>query len=206
MSSINKEERIDLFNSQATHYDRRRKKKRSFDQKWRKELLSYAKGKILEISAGAGANFRFYPSDVKITAVDASPAMISKAIIAADECGAKADFITSFVEDIAFPRESFDTVVSTLSMCTYDDPLNVLNLLNQWCKKDGLILLLEHGASKYKFIRWFQDRYDRFQYRRIGCHTNRNILDIVSHSDLEIIISKRRAMGILYIIHAKPGI
>ena len=203
---VNKQDRIALFNSQANQYEKRRKKKKSWDNKFRKELLSFSRGKILEVSAGAGANFRFYPPGVSITAVDASPAMISKAIIAADDCGVKADFITSFVEDLAFHRENFDTIVSTLSLCSYDDPIKILNIFNLWCKKDGVILLLEHGASKYRFISWFQDRYDRFQYRRIGCHSNRDILDIVKRSDLEIKISKRRALGILYIIQASPGI
>lgn len=201
---MKQQDRIALFDSQAEHYDKRRKK-RSFDHKWRKELLSLARGKILEVSVGTGANFKFYSPDIHVTAVDASPAMIAKAIIAADEYGIKADFITSFAEDLVFPPESFDTIVSTLSLCTYDDPLGVLNFFNLWCKKDGLILMLEHGTSRYKLIHWLQDRFDRFQYRRIGCHTNRKILDIVKHSDLKIEMTKRKALGILYIVHAKPG-
>ena len=202
---VNKQDRVDLFNGQADQYERRSKKKKSWDNTWRRNLLSFAHGKILEVSAGAGANFRFYPANTESTIVDASPAMIAKARSSAANYNIKADFITSFVEDLEFSPASFDTIISTLSLCSYDDPVKVLNLFNLWCKPDGQVLLLEHGQSRYKLIYWFQNAFDGIQYRRIGCHSNRNILDIVKRSDLEIKVSMRKALGILYIVHAKPG-
>ena len=60
----------------------------------------------------------------------------------------------------------------------YGDPVRVLKLFNEWCKKHGVILLFEHEASKYKLFYWLQNRFDNLQYPGIGCHANRKILSL----------------------------
>lgn len=45
-------------------------------RKLRHRLLQRASGKVLEVAAGTGRNFRYYPSSCQITAVDLSPAML----------------------------------------------------------------------------------------------------------------------------------
>src|SRR4030095_10651418 len=120
---MEKKEMEMLFDRQAGRYGKLRKKKNSFDHRWRKELLAFAKGKILEVSVGAGANFGFYRKDAAITAVDLSGEMIKKARESAADSEIQVDFIQSAIEDLEFDTESFDTIVSTLSLCTYNDPL-----------------------------------------------------------------------------------
>jgi ubiquinone/menaquinone biosynthesis C-methylase UbiE len=199
-----KERIIKLYNNQAKQYARLRKRKNGFDQKWRRELLAFARGNILEVSVGAGANFKFYPPDSNITGVDISPAMIEKAKEAAMETGISARFMVSAVEELEFQPQSFDTIVSTLSVCAYPDPVNVLQKMNGWCKKEGSILLMEHGQSSYKLLQWVQHAYDPLQYRFIGCHADRNILQVVQQAGLEITKCERKFMGIIYLVWAKP--
>lgn len=194
-----------LFDRQAARYSKMRKKKKAFDHAWRKELLAFAKGKILEVSAGAGANFDFYSENTTITAVDLSGEMISRARESAADAGIEVKFIQSAIEDLDFAPESFDTIVSTLSICAYDDPLRVLQLFSKWCRKDGMILLLEHGISRYHFFRWLQDRFDHLQYRKIGCHANRDILGLVKQSGLRVKMYERKFLGAIYLIWAKPA-
>ena len=55
------------------------------------------------------------------------------------------------LDDLDFSPESFDCIVSTLTLCSYPDPVNTLNKFNSWCKNDGKILLLEHGLSHNPF-------------------------------------------------------
>ena len=153
---------------------------------------------------GAGANFKFYPKNAEITVADLSSEMIEKARKSAAEAGIVSDFIHSAVEDLNFPPESFDTIVSTLSLCAYDDPQRVLRLFSHWCKKNGMILLLEHGISKYRLIHWLQNRFDKLQYRKIGCHANRNILGLMKHSGLQVKMYERKLLGTIYLIWAKP--
>ncbi|MOA09898.1 hypothetical protein D3C78_1297590 [compost metagenome] len=54
---------------------------------------------MLELAVGTGANFPFYPQEVKITATDFSEAMLEKAQRAAKYYRLKADFICSDIED-----------------------------------------------------------------------------------------------------------
>jgi methyltransferase OMS1 len=47
-----------------------------------------------------------------------------------------------------FPNGCFDTVVNIFGLCSYDDPVQVLQEMARVCKPDGKILLLEHRQSK----------------------------------------------------------
>ena len=74
---MNRNQLIRIFDKQANIYEKRRKDQSQ--AKWREKLLSSAKGKVLEVAVGAGANFQYYPSGVEVTAVDFSGEMLKKA-------------------------------------------------------------------------------------------------------------------------------
>ena len=80
---MNQDKLIRIFDKQANGYEKRRKNQSQ--AKWREKLLSSAKGKVLEVAVGAGANFQFYPRGVEVTAVDFSGEMLKKAKSAAIE-------------------------------------------------------------------------------------------------------------------------
>src|SRR5262245_19492200 len=112
------------------------------EHEWRKQLLADAKGNILEIGVGTGENFKYYPADVKVTAVDTSAKVIeqaSKEAKARNVCG---EFIVSCIDELKLPENHFDTIVSTFSLSSFNNPLCVLKQFNKWCTHDGTILLL----------------------------------------------------------------
>lgn len=123
---MNTEKLIRKFDKQAKIYEMRRRKQS--EKKWREKLIRCAKGRVLEVGVGAGANFHFYPKDVEVTAVDFSKEMLSRAKEAAAESGIQAEFTLSDVESLSFPDDSFDTIVSTLTFCGYEDPHRVLSI------------------------------------------------------------------------------
>lgn len=108
------------------------------------------------------------------------------------------------VESLDFEEDTFDTIVSSGSLCGYDDPVHVLNKMNKWCKKDGQILLLEHGLFSSSALAWLQKKVDPLNVKMIGCHLDRDILKIVESSDLVIDKHERALGGYLYLIWAKP--
>lgn len=195
---------VELFNKQADMWDRKRRKK-TLDKKWRQKLLAEARGRILELAVGAGANFQFYDPTVTVTAVDFSPAMIEKARKAADEYNIQANFLVGDIEHVELPEETFDTVISTLSLCAYPNPLMVLERMNRWCAEDGRILLLEHGKCAFGPLAWIQNLMDPWQVRKIGCHANRDILGLVLQSPLQIEKHETRLLGAVHLIWARPG-
>jgi methyltransferase OMS1 len=117
-------------------------------------LYFHAKGDVLEVGAGTGRNLSYYPSNVnKIVLSDSSDKMLLKATEKVSRMSkSEKERYQFLVADAAnleqYPDNSFDTVVDTFGLCSFDDPVGVLKELQRICKPDGKILLLEHGRSK----------------------------------------------------------
>lgn len=199
---MNDEKRVRKFDKQARMYAKRRKN--LTEKAWRERLIHYAKGEVLEVGVGAGANFPFYPKDVVITAVDFSKEMLNRAKEAAIECGVNAKFIQSDIESLDFPDHSFDTIVSTLTLCSYADPIAVLNKFNRWVRADGQILLMEHGISSNRIIRSLQLTLDPLFFKLVGCHQNRDLDQLFQLSRLDIFKSERYFMDMVHLVWARP--
>src|SRR5690554_5684401 len=118
---MEKQKQIRLFDKQSAQYDK--KIEGPQQERWRRALIGHAKGEVLELAVGAGANFPFYPPEVKITATDFSEAMLDRARRAVKLRHLDVKFICSDIEEMDFPDQSFDTIISTLSLCSYDHPL-----------------------------------------------------------------------------------
>lgn len=199
---MDKERLIQTYDSQAKRYGKRRDKRSG--EAWRAKLFRDVKGKTLELAVGAGMNFAFFPKSVEYTGVDISPGMLEQAKKSAKQNHVEADFILTAAESLDFPEETFDTIVSSGSLCGYEDPVHVLNLMNKWCKKDGQILLLEHGLCSSSALAWLQKKVDPLHVKLAGCHLDRDILQIVKDSDLLIDKCERALGGYLYLIWARP--
>ncbi|NQX46074.1 class I SAM-dependent methyltransferase [Paenibacillus tritici] len=199
---MDQERLIRIFDRQATDYDRKREDPQQ--QRWRRNLISDAKGDVLELAVGAGANFPFYPRGVRITAADFSGAMVEKARQAARHYHLDANCICADMEDMSFPAQSFDTVVSTLSMCSYKNPLGMLEKINRWCKPDGTILLMEHGIGSNFMVSTLQRALNPLLYRIYGCHHTRDILGLVRESGMLIQRAERYSLNMVHLIWAAP--
>lgn len=174
---MEKDKLIRIFDNQAVQYDRRREN--PMEKRRRERLIGHARGEVIELAVGAGGNFPYYPTGVKVTAADFSEAMLKKAKQAAVHYQLDADFICTDIESMDFPDHSFDTVVSTLSFCGYENPLDVFEKVNRWCRPDGNILLMEHGISTNVIVSSLQKLMNPVLYRTLGCHQTRNIPDLI---------------------------
>ncbi|MBU5672810.1 class I SAM-dependent methyltransferase [Paenibacillus brevis] len=199
---MEKERLISIFDSQATQYDKNRENPKQ--TRWRQNLLSHARGEVLELAVGAGANFPFYPPEIKLTATDFSKMMIEKAQLAAKHYRMDADFICADIEEMDFSEQSFDTIVSTLSFCSYNNPLMVLDKINRWCKPDGKILLIEHGISSNYMVSMLQKLLNPLLYRSYGCHHTRDILGLIQESGIQIEKAESYWFNMVHLVWAKP--
>jgi ubiquinone/menaquinone biosynthesis C-methylase UbiE len=192
----------------ATQYE----KKIWFDQhilgvaRQRKQLMSKAHGKILDVACGTGLNFPMFPPTSEITAVDVSPRMSEIAQQKAAALGLNVQVRIMDAQRLEFPNGSFDSVTSTLSTCTFPDPVQALQEMGRVCRPGGLILLLEHGHSSLPWIARFQDRHAYQHYQEnAGCRWNQDPLDLAQAAGLKVLTSKRAVLGIFYVIKAIPG-
>ncbi|WP_164670830.1 class I SAM-dependent methyltransferase [Virgibacillus doumboii] len=173
--------------------------------KWRTEILNDAHGKVLEVGVGVGSNFPFYNREnVQVTGVDFSPEMIKSAKQTALACKLDIKLLQKDVEELQFEDDSFDCIVSTLTMCGYPNPVTVLNNFNNWCKKDGRVLLMEHGISSKVLLSRTQKMVDPLFIKFTGCHCDRNIIDMVEKSCLEIDRTQSHWSDIIQMIWARP--
>ncbi len=172
--------------------------------KLRRNLLNRASGRILEIAIGTGKNLKYYPKDSQVTAVDLSPKMLEIARKRASGLGINVSFVVMDAESLEFPDMSFDTVVDSLSLCTFPDPVAALIEMSRVCRKGGRILLLEHGRSDREWVGRFQDRRADAHAKKLCCHWTREPLDLVQLAGLKPISVSRKFLGIFHIIEATP--
>ena len=109
----------------------------------RSRLIRQAEGEVLEVAVGTGANLCWYPEDCRITAVDLSEAMLEQAQQQAGELKLPVDFRRMDAEHLDFPDDHFDTVLSTMTLCTFIDPVSALHEMSRVCKPEGKILLMD---------------------------------------------------------------
>lgn len=176
----------------------------------RRKLIAKARGEVVEIGCGSGLNFKYYSDKVLyIRAVDLSAGMIARAKRRAAKnrevlFGISVDEMD--VADIWYPPRTADTVVSTLSLCTFTNPMAALQKMTELCDPvSGRILLLEHGRSSNKRLAYWQDRRTPKRVRKSGCHLNRDPIALVKAAGLDIVSAERYWLGTIYLIEAKPA-
>jgi ubiquinone/menaquinone biosynthesis C-methylase UbiE len=171
----------------------------------RRKLLQRASGRVLEVAVGTGKNFHHYPPDCRITAVDVSREMLNVARKRAAKISMDTSFSLADAAALPFADGCFDTIVSSLSACTFPNPAGAFAEMARVCRMDGKILFLEHGRSDRERLARWQDRHaDQFA-KPAGCHWNREPLELAKQAGLKIIKSRRSFFGIFHRIEAEPG-
>ena len=170
----------------------------------RQRLLGRASGAVLEVAVGTARNLPYYPRSCQLTAVDLSPAMLTIARKRATKLGLPLSFEIMDAEKLAFPDQTFDTVVDTLGLCTFPDPLGVLREMVRVCRPNGRLLLLEHGRSDRQWLgRWQDKRADRHA-KHLGCRWNREPLDLLRQAGLKVLKAEHTFLGIFHLLEASP--
>ena len=162
----------------------------------RYRMLQRASGTVLEVAMGTGKNLPYYPRGCRIIGADASKEMLAVAQRRASRFQLDICFLLANAEALPFPDETFDTVVSSLSTCTFPDPISALQEMARVCRPTGKVLLLEHGRSDREWLGRWQDRHaDQFA-KPLGCHWNREPLELVGQTGLKVFQAKRNFFGI----------
>merc|ERR1712087_283762 len=118
----------------------------------------------------------------------------------------KYQVIQSDAANLSFPDNSFDTIVDTFGLCSFDDPVAVLKELQRVCKPDGTILLLEHGRSKsYSGLTGYLDKHAERHAKNWGCVWNRDIDKIVKDSGIKLEKLDNWHFGTTYYMVCKPS-
>lgn len=166
--------------------------------RYRQAVLSQVSGNILEIGFGTGLNLSYYPDSIKhLTIVDPNPGVtaIAQKRIAASPIDVQTHVLSG--ENLPFADASFDTVVSTWTLCSIPNVQQALSEIYRVLKPNGRFCFVEHGLSKDTSVQTWQNRLNPIQkVIGDGCHLNRNIADLVQQQFDRVDIEQDYAEGL----------
>jgi ubiquinone/menaquinone biosynthesis C-methylase UbiE len=154
----------------------------------RAHLLQSARGNVLEIGAGTGANLPLYGPQVEaLTVTEPEAPMARRLAKHLREQSRNVDLIEASAEQLPLPDGRFDTVVSTLVLCTVADPPRALREVWRVLKPGGQLLFIEHVRSDEAALAKWQDRLNGIN-RLVahGCNCNRSTLDSIEQAGFTI--------------------
>jgi ubiquinone/menaquinone biosynthesis C-methylase UbiE len=154
----------------------------------RKKLLDRARGRVLEIGGGTGANLPFYGDEVgEVVFTEPEEPMARRLERKLADSSVPARVVRAAAEELPFEDASFDVVVSTLVLCTVNDPPRALAEIHRVLKPEGKLLFVEHVRSdSAKLARW-QDRLNGINKRvGHGCNCNRRTLENIEGAGFSI--------------------
>jgi ubiquinone/menaquinone biosynthesis C-methylase UbiE len=149
----------------------------------RRELLSEATGRTLEVGAGTGLNHDLYPDAVtELVLTEPDRFMAGKL-----RAKTGAEVIEAPAERLPFEDDSFDTVTVTLVLCTVPDPPAGLREIARVLRPGGRLLFLEHvRAEDPKLARWQDRLHGPWYLFGDGCNCNRDTLATLEASPLTV--------------------
>ena len=162
-------------------------------------------GRVLDVACGTGTNFRYLPETVELVGIDISPEMLSNAEEQLDDLERDATLLEMDAQDLAFPDDSFDAVISALSTCTFPDPVAALREMDRVCKPDGTIRLIEHGRSDVGPIARFQEWRADSHYAKSGCRWTQEPSEVVDKAGLSIEETDTGLFGMITTFEITPG-
>ncbi len=152
----------------------------------RRTVLMDASGVVLEIGIGPGHNIPLYRDISKLYALEPS-----KELIAIAKSRVPGPFFVEFLhtgaESIPLPDQSVDTVVSTWTLCSVNDPEKVLKELARVLRPDGRFIFVEHGACSTPFLHTVQTALTFVTKHFTGnCHYDRSMEKLIREAGFKI--------------------
>ena len=173
---------------------------------YRQQVLANVQGDVLEIGFGTGLNLPYYPDRVaKITTVDANAGVNA---LAQKRIRASTIAIDNRVlngEHLPMTDNTFDSVVSTWTLCSIANVEQALSEIHRVLKPGGRFFFIEHGLSDDPQVQRWQNRLNPLQkVIADGCHLNRNMQQLVQQQFASVDLKKfnaenmSRVFGYLY--------
>jgi len=158
-------------------------------KKQRLKVIPKARGRALEVGIGTGLNLPFYDqAHVKsIVGVDPSLQMHKLALKRATAAGLRVELVGVSAEQLPVADASFETVVSTYTLCTIPNPVLALKELRRALVPGGRLLFSEHGRAPDKRVLHWQTRLQPYWMKMAGgCQLNRNIPALLEEAGFKV--------------------
>jgi len=157
-------------------------------QRVRREVLAAARGRVIEIGFGSGANLPYYPPTVRaVVGIEPNGGMLDRWRLRLSVAPMPVRIVVGVAEALPFANRTFDTAVSTLTLCSVADPGGALAELRRVLKDDGALMVIEHGLSLDERVARWQHRLDGIQGMvACGCHLVRPIPELIKNQQFAV--------------------
>jgi ubiquinone/menaquinone biosynthesis C-methylase UbiE len=154
---------------------------------FREALLAGAKGHVIEIGGGTGANLPCYgPAVESLTITEPELPMLRRLERTVREHRPAAKVLRAPAEDLPFDDHTFDVAVSTLVLCGADDQPRALRELRRVLRPGGQLLFFEHVRSDDPGTARLQDRVNWLNRLVVCCDCNRPTLHSIQSAGFTI--------------------
>jgi ubiquinone/menaquinone biosynthesis C-methylase UbiE len=167
----------------------------------RSKVLGGAGGRTLELGSGTGVNVEHYPDEVtELVMTEPDPHMAKRLrarIESEPPSGVAVEVAEVGAESLPFEDSSFDTVVSTLVLCTVSDAPAAVGEAHRVLKPGGKLLFIEHvrDADGTRRARW-QDRLERpWGFFAGACHPNRDTEGLLAGAFADVTVDRGELPG-----------
>jgi len=154
----------------------------------RSQYVPHASGRVLEIGLGSGHNLPYYTAAAtSVTAIDPATEVTELAAKRISDAAMNVELISTSAESIPFDDGTFDTVVSTWTLCSIPDVERALAELRRVIRPEGKFLYIEHGLSPDASVQRWQRRIEPV-WKRIGggCHLTRDARTLIAEAGFTV--------------------
>ena len=173
----------------ARFYDRMmRTAEERFLADWRRDLLGSLSGHVLEIGSGTGLNLPHYPATVTRLVLSEPDPFMRRQLQAkvADRARNSVQVVDCAAEKLDFPDASYDTVVSTLVLCSVRDPQRALAEIRRVLRPGGNLAYFEHVvADNPRTLRWQRLVEPAWKFLAGNCHLTRHTHESIRQAGLD---------------------
>jgi SAM-dependent methyltransferase len=143
----------------------------------RRELLRGLRGRVIEVGAGHGTNFPYYPTSVEhVVAVEPEPRLRLRAERAAASAAVPITVVNALADALPGDEGSYEAGVVALVLCTVPDQERALAELFGKIRPGGELRFYEHVVSRRPLLARLQRLADATLWPRVlgGCHVSRD--------------------------------
>lgn len=154
----------------------------------RRRLVAGLTGRVVEVGAGNGLNFKQYPATVtEVVAVEPEPHLRGLATAAAGSASVPVTVVDGTADALPLEDASVDAAVASLVLCSVPDQARALAELRRVIRPGGELRFYEHVLGEDDKTQRMQRTVGKvWPFFSGGCHVDRDTVGAIAAAGFEV--------------------